>query len=75
VFNNDALFEIRIPAVIVRECGRSSIPETPAIEPRGRGVLDTPHARGMTINVGLAAMAAQHKARSYCPHAAFSGRS
>jgi hypothetical protein len=28
--------------------GRPSIPETPMIDPRGRGVLDTPHARGMT---------------------------
>jgi hypothetical protein len=28
--------------------GRSSIPETSAIEPRSRGVLDPPHARGMT---------------------------
>ena len=35
--------------VIAREGGRSSIPETPAIDPRGRGVLDPPHARGMTI--------------------------
>jgi hypothetical protein len=25
--------------------GRSSIPETPMIESRGRGALDTPHAR------------------------------
>jgi hypothetical protein len=28
--------------------GRPSIPEPPAIESRSRGVLDTPHARGMT---------------------------
>ena len=28
--------------------GRSSIPETVMIRPRSRGVLDTPHARGMT---------------------------
>jgi hypothetical protein len=34
--------------VIVREGGRSSIPETLMIEPIGRGVLDSPHARGMT---------------------------
>ena len=34
--------------------GRSSIPETPAIEPRSRGVLDTPHARGMTSCFGAA---------------------
>src|SRR5476651_2305609 len=27
---------------------RSSNPEKSAIDPRGRGVLDTPHARGMT---------------------------
>jgi len=32
--------------------GRSSIPETSVIEPRGRGVLDTPHARGMTVVSG-----------------------
>jgi hypothetical protein len=36
------------PAVIAREGGRSSIPETPAMQSRGRGVLVTPHARGMT---------------------------
>src|ERR1700675_18223 len=34
--------------VIAREGGRSSIPETLMIEPIGRSVLDTPHARGMT---------------------------
>ena len=34
--------------VIVREGGRSSIPETTMIEPIGRGVLDPPPARGMT---------------------------
>ena len=33
--------------------GRSSIPETAAIEPRSRGVLDPPHARGMTALVSL----------------------
>ena len=46
------LFEIRIRndtlTVIVREGGRSSIPETSAIESRSRGVLDPPHSRGMT---------------------------
>jgi hypothetical protein len=35
--------------VIVREGGRSSIPETSMIESISRGVLDTPHARGMTV--------------------------
>src|ERR1700682_6805674 len=35
--------------VIVRESGRSSIPETSALKPRGRSVLDAPHARGMTV--------------------------
>jgi hypothetical protein len=34
--------------VIAREGGRSSIPETSVIEMIGRGVLDAPHARGMT---------------------------
>src|SRR5262245_27329120 len=28
--------------------GRSSIPEAVLLEPKSRGVLDTPHARGMT---------------------------
>jgi hypothetical protein len=38
-----------LSAVIVREGGRPSIPETAALEPRGLGVLDAPPARGMTI--------------------------
>jgi hypothetical protein len=38
------------PAVIARESGRSSIPETSVTESISRGVLDTPHARGMTAN-------------------------
>src|SRR4029079_4696381 len=37
-------------AVIAREGGQSSIPETPAMESKGRGVLDTPHSRGMTAD-------------------------
>ncbi len=36
------------PTVIVRLTGRSSIPETSVIESTSRGVLDAPHARGMT---------------------------
>jgi hypothetical protein len=36
-------------AVIVREGGRSSIPETAVIESISRGVLDHPPARVMTI--------------------------
>ena len=35
-------------AVIVREGGRSSIPEAAVIESRSRSVLDTPHSRSMT---------------------------
>jgi hypothetical protein len=35
--------------VIVREHGRSSIPETLTIEPRGRSVLDTAPSRVMTL--------------------------
>jgi len=35
----------KISAVIVRACGRSSIPKTSMMEPRGHGVLDT-HMRG-----------------------------
>ena len=38
-----------LSVVIAREGGRSSIPETAVIEPKGRGVLDTPLARGMTV--------------------------
>src|SRR5690242_2668190 len=34
--------------VIVREGGRSSIPETVVIEPKSRGVLDPPPSRGTT---------------------------
>ena len=34
--------------VIVRGGGRSSIPETPVIEPIDRSVLDAPPSRGMT---------------------------
>ena len=35
--------------VIVREGGRSSTPETSMMETMGRGVLDAPPARGMTV--------------------------
>jgi hypothetical protein len=35
--------------VIVREGGRSSIPETSVIEPRSRGVLDHPPSRVTTV--------------------------
>ena len=35
--------------------GRPSIPEASVIEPKGRGVLDTPLARGMTVEGGAAA--------------------
>jgi hypothetical protein len=40
-----------LSVVIVRESGRSSIPETSVILLRERGVLDTPHARGLTAVV------------------------
>ena len=40
-------------AVIAREGGRSSIPETSMIESIGRSVLDTPPSRGMTVVVLL----------------------
>jgi hypothetical protein len=39
---------IKHRVVIAREGGRSSIPEAAVMESRGRSVLDTPHARGMT---------------------------
>ena len=35
----------RTPSVVVRESGRSSIPETPAMKWMSRGVLDPPRAR------------------------------
>ena len=41
---------VRTPTtVIARESGRSSIPETLMMESKGRGVLDTPHSRSMTV--------------------------
>jgi hypothetical protein len=48
----DAFDRTIFPVVIVREGGRSSIPETPAMESRSRGVLEAPHARGMTALCG-----------------------
>jgi len=53
----DARNDAAPTTVIVRESGRSSIPETPAMKWIDRGVLDPPHARGMTA-VGEA---------NYCP--------
>jgi hypothetical protein len=38
--------------VIVRDGGRSSIPEAAVIEPISRGVLDTPPSRGTTAGCG-----------------------
>jgi hypothetical protein len=37
----EAMSGEKISVVIARACGRSSIPETSMMEPRGRGVLDT----------------------------------
>src|SRR5829696_7657373 len=42
----------RPQAVIAREGGRSSIPETSVTESRSRSVLDAPPSRGMTIGCG-----------------------
>src|SRR4029453_14615281 len=39
-----------------REGEQSNIPETPAIEPRSRGVLDAPPSRGMTAASGATAV-------------------
>src|SRR5436190_2928099 len=44
----------RFSAVIVREGGRSSIPETGMIEPISRGVLDHPLSRVTTVMYGAA---------------------
>ncbi len=41
----------KLSAVIARAGGRSSIPEAAVVEPRSRGVLDSPPSRGMTLNV------------------------
>src|SRR5258708_1855106 len=38
-------------AVIVRESGRSSIPEAIVIESRSRGVVDRPLSRAMTVTM------------------------
>jgi hypothetical protein len=43
------IFKQLIPIVIVRLDRAPSIPEMPALEPRGRGVLDRPLSRAMTI--------------------------
>src|SRR5215213_8242556 len=52
--------------VIVREGGRSSIPETAVMESIGRGVLDPPHARGMTA--GGVARSLLHRQRDRILH-------
>ena len=50
-------------AVIARESGRSSIPEAPAIEPQGCGVLDTPLSRGHHRNTGLNTEITRHSTK------------
>jgi hypothetical protein len=47
-----AFDDAALSTVIVRESGRSSIPETSVMESISRGVLDPPHARGMTAVLG-----------------------
>jgi hypothetical protein len=49
--------QIGFIGVIARESGRSSIPPAVVIEPKGRGVLDTPLSRGMTTVFALRAIA------------------
>jgi hypothetical protein len=44
---------LSLPSVIVREGGRSSIPEKVVMESKSRGVLDTPPSRGMTTRASL----------------------
>src|SRR5258707_638824 len=51
--------------------GRPSIPQASVIEPRGRGVLDTPHARSMTA-VGTrkeVTKSCKHQTRTRLRHA------
>jgi len=48
IARDDAAFS----TVIVRESGRSSIPEMALMSSIKRGVLDAPHARGMTTICG-----------------------
>ncbi|MCA6116265.1 hypothetical protein J6524_15365 [Bradyrhizobium sp. WSM 1738] len=50
--------------VIVREGGRFSIPEAIMIKPMSRGVLDPPHARGMTVEYCFAISASLRAQRS-----------
>src|SRR5450755_653627 len=40
---------VKFSAVVARESGRSSIPETPIMEARSHGVLVTPLSRSMTV--------------------------
>ena len=47
------------------KAGRSSIPETVAIQSRRRGVLDAPPSRGMTAMVGLPARKNTNSVSSY----------
>ena len=54
------------PVVIVREGGRSSIPETAMIEPIGRGVLDPPPARGMTRSGNFSRHLRESQLPSFC---------
>ena len=65
-----SLFEIRIPAVIARLAGRPSIPETSAIEPKGRGVLDTP----LEPVIGLAEGETRWRGMTACCGAAIAPR-
>src|SRR5438874_477012 len=47
--------------------GRPSIPEAAVIEPRGRSLLDTPHARSTTTSSGSDVRANEAKASAYSP--------
>jgi hypothetical protein len=47
-------FSNRLSVVVAGLTGRSSIPETSAIEPRSRGVLDHPHLLTMTTEYDFA---------------------
>ena len=55
--NDKACLQLRTRCHRPALTGRSSIPEAAVIEPRSRGVLDSPPSRGMTVVAGGRAIA------------------
>src|ERR1700692_4023477 len=71
--NDVAVWKLNL-AVIAREGGRSSIPETSVMESRSCGVLDTPHARGMTGRVHALVLSQGRRREIVPPRSDFSRR-